>query len=189
MGVAGRASGAREGSWRLSVIESADLDEDRIRPRGGQLRTIAVEQTAWAEKQLLKPFDLLVTARSRNVKLALVPPHVSRTVASATLLVVRSAQPSGGLSHFLWYYLTSGAGRAQVESQITQGVTIPTLSVSALGSIQVPLPDHERLRAFAHLVDAATAARDTALETVRLRHDLVRDAVVSAITRESWEAT
>ena len=54
------------------------------------------------------------TARSHAVKVALVPPDVFRTVAAATLLVVRTPDPGTGLAHFLWYYLSSGRGRAEL---------------------------------------------------------------------------
>ncbi len=188
MGTAGRASGARPGNWRLSVIESADIENDQVRPRDGRLHTVTVEQTAWAEKQLLKPYDLLVTARSRAVKLALVPPGVTRTVASATLLVVRASDVSAGLPQFLWYYLTSRRGRALVEAQIRQGVTIPTLSASGLASIEIPVPDGPHLRTLTEFVAATTTAHDAALRAARLRHEVVREAVVAAIETEDGEA-
>ena len=60
-----------------------------------------------AERHLLRPFDLLVTARTGSVQVALVPPEVSRTVAGITLLVVRAKQPESGMGHWLWYCLTS----------------------------------------------------------------------------------
>lgn len=188
MNLVGRGSGARQGPWQLSVVESADIEDDRLsKPK----RSVSVLQTAWTERQLLKPFDILVTARSRRVKAALVPAETTRTVASGTLLVLRVGDPSSGLAHFLWYYLTSVRGRAVVESKITQGVTIPTLSASALGSIPVPLPDARRLRAFPDLVEATLTAHETAIQAAHVRRDTVREAVISNIAagftrEEAW---
>lgn len=181
MGPIGRSPTARPGPWTLSVIDSADIDDDRIITPPEGLRTIQVLQSSWTERQLLRPFDILVTARSRKVKAALVPAHTTRTVAAATLLVVRVHEPSSGLAHYLWYFLTSARGRALVEAQVRQGVTIPTLSASALAAIPLPLPDPALLRAFPRLVEAAAAAHDAAVEAARIRHDTVRDAIVANI--------
>jgi hypothetical protein len=181
MNLVGRGSGARQGPWRLSVVESADIEDDRLATPSDALRTVDVLQSAWTERQLLKPFDILVTARSRRVKVALVPADAARTVASATLLVVRVPDPSAGLAHFLWYYLTSARGRALVEGQITQGVTIPTLSAGALASIPVPIPGATVLRAFPRLVEATLTAHAAALTAARIRRDIVREAIVGDI--------
>lgn len=178
----GRGSGARPGPWRLTLVESADIESDQLQPRGGTLRSVAVEQTAWTEKQLLRPFDVLVTARSRSPKVALVPADTTRTVASATLLVLRAADPSSGLPHYLWYFLTSTRGRALVEGQIRQGVTIPTLSAAALRTVPVPLPSDVQLRRFPQLVQASVAARDAALRAGTLREETIRDAIIASLT-------
>lgn len=162
------------------MVDSADIEEDRLAP-GSQLRTVDVIQNAWTERQLLRPFDILVTARSRRIKAALVPAGTTRTAASATLLVVRVPDTSAGLAHYLWYFLTSARGRALVEGQITQGVTIPTLSAGALASIPVPVPDATMLRAFPQLVEATLAAYDTAVTAARIRRDIIRDAIAGDI--------
>src|SRR5947208_316081 len=98
MGPIGRSPAARQGPWKLSVIDSADVEGDRIATPPQDLRTIEVLQSAWTERQLLRPFDILVTARSRRIKTALVPATTARTVAAATLLVVRVPEPSSGLA-------------------------------------------------------------------------------------------
>lgn len=47
----------------------------RARSQKG-LREIAVHQSVRSEAHLLRPYDILVTARSNSVKVALVPPEV-----------------------------------------------------------------------------------------------------------------
>ena len=181
-GLAGgrRSSVSRIGPWLLSVIDSADIVDDRLIGLDG-LRTIEVARTAWTEKRLLRPYDLLVTGRSQSVKVALVGPEVTRTVAAATLLIIRTPDPGSGLAHYLWYYLTSRRGRADLEGRITQGMTIPTLSARALGEVPVPLPPARELAGFARLVEAADAADRAALDAARIRRDTIRDAVIGRI--------
>src|SRR5690349_9204635 len=84
MATSGKGSGARYGNWSLNVIESGDIEADTVRMEG--LRAVEVEQNAWTEKHLLRPYDVLVTARSQSVKVGLVPPQLTRTVAASTLL-------------------------------------------------------------------------------------------------------
>ena len=181
MVMAGRGAGARTGDWRLRLIESADIVDDQVRLDG--LRTIEVRRGRRSEKHLLRPFDILVTARSPDAKVALVPPEVSRTVASVTLLVVRTPDPGTGLAHFLWYYLSSTIGRARIAARLT-ATALPTLSVGALEGLPVPEPPRRELSRFADLVEAAEASRAAAIEAVRMRHDVVRDAIIGAADAE-----
>ena len=143
-----------------------------------------MQRDARTEAHLLRPYDVLVTARSHAVKVALVPPDVSRTVAGATLLVVRAPDSVTGLAHLVWYYLSSTLGRARVAGRLT-ATTLPTLSVRALGELPVAVPPPDELYRLADLIEAAEESRAAALEAVRLRHDVVRDAIIArAVARE-----
>ncbi|MXW98455.1 MAG: hypothetical protein F4Z89_07515 [Acidimicrobiaceae bacterium] len=168
----------------VRVVDSADIVDDRLHMDG--LRNVLIRQSVRTAAHLLEPWDILVTARSPSVKVALVPPGASRTVASTTLLVVRTADAGTGLAHFLWYYLTSSHGRAEVAARYTT-TTIPTLSARALGEVPVVVPPPRDLPRFADLVEASTASRDAALEAVHARHDVVRDSVISAIAATDRE--
>ena len=176
--MAGRGAGAQPGDWRLRVVESSDIINDGLSLEG--LREIEVRQGARTEAHLLEPFDIIVTARSQTVKVALVLPDVSRTVAAATLLVVRTPDPGSGLAHFLWYYLTSTRGRAEVAARIT-ATSLPTLSARALGDVPMPLPPGHDLHRLANLVEAAEISRAADLEAMRLRHDILRDVIIAAL--------
>ena len=178
MAIVGRSAGARPGDWCLRVIESSDIVDDGLSLEG--LREIEVRQGARTEAHLLEPFDSIVTARSQTVKVALVPPDVSRTVAAATLLVVRTPDPGSGLAHFLWYYLSSTRGRAEIAARIT-ATSLPTLSAKALGDVPVPLPPTHDLHRLANLVEAGEVSRAADLEAMRLRHDLLRDVIIAAL--------
>ena len=184
MVMVGSGAGARPGDWKLQLVESADIVNDHVCLEG--LREVEVRRDARSEKHLLRPHDILITARSHTVKVALVPPHVSRTVAGATLLVVRAHRRYEGLAQFLWYYLSSTVGRARVAARLT-ATALPTLSVRALRDVPVPVPPWDRLSRTAVLIEAAEESRTAALEAVRLRHDVVRDAIIAAeLAGETW---
>ncbi len=178
MALAGHGVGARPGNWALQMVESADIVEDRLALE--DLRTIGVRETIRSVAHLLHPYDILVTARSHTVKVALVPPGVIRTVASVTLLVVRTPDPGSGLAHFLWYYLSSRQGRAEITSKLT-ATSVPTLSARSLGEVPVPEPSSAELRRIPDLIFHAEESRKAALEAVRVRHDVLRDEIIAEI--------
>ena len=92
---AGRQVGSRRGEWMLRIVESSNVRDDGWLDVEG-LREVGLVHGVRTERHLLRPFDLLVTARTGSVQVALVPPEVSRTVAGVTLLVVRAKQPESG---------------------------------------------------------------------------------------------
>ena len=69
----GRGAGRRPGDWTLRIVESRDVREGWLDLDG--LQGLAVTKSAWTERYLLRPFDVLVTARSWSTESALVPPR------------------------------------------------------------------------------------------------------------------
>ena len=183
---AGRGAGVRSGEWMLRLVESGDVSEDGWLNLEG-LREVGVVQGVRTERHLLRPFDVLVTARSGSIHAALVPPEVSRTVAGVTLLVVRPKQPELGMGHWLWYFLTSTHGRAQIEKRLTVSSTVTSLSASSLGEIEVPMPTQRELNLVARLVEASESAYNSAVEAARIRREAIRDSVIQEIGyRSQW---
>ena len=170
----------RSGQWLLQLAESGDIQEDGWLSLEG-LREVELIQSSHPMRHLLQPFDILVTARTGSVQLALVPPDVFETVAGVTLLVVRARDPEAGMAHYLWYYLTSSFGRRELVKRLTVNATITSLSASAVGEIQVSLPIPMELKTVANLVEASEQAYTSAVEAARLRRDTVRDAVIGDI--------
>ena len=74
------------------------------------------------------------------------------------------------MGHWLWYFLTSAHGRAQ----IAQRLTVTSLSARSLGEVEIPMPSERNLDAVARLVEASEAAYDSAVEAARLRREMLR---------------
>ena len=139
---------------------------------------------AWnyrSERHLLRPFDVLVTARAGSVQAALVPPQVSRTVAGITLLVVRAKEPAFGMGHWFWYFLTSIFGQAEMTKRLVASATMKTLSVRSLGEIDIPLPASGDLESIAVLVEASEEAFASAVRAATLRREIIRDGLVKSL--------
>ena len=177
---AGRGAGARRGDWILRIVESSDLRDDGWLDLDG-LREVGVVQGVRTERHLLRPFDVLVTARSGSVQVALVPPDVSRTVAGITLLVIRAKKPETGMAHWLWYFLASAHGRVQLDKRMTVSATLKSLSAKSLNEVEVPVPSDRDLDIVLRLVEASEEAYKEAVNATRLRRETLRDAVIHEI--------
>ena len=185
---AGRGAGARPGDWMLRIVESGDVRGDGWLDLSG-LREVGLVQGVRTERHLLRPFDVLVTARAGSVQVALVPPDVSRTVAGVTLLVARAKEPESGMGHWLWYFLNSAHGRAQLAKRMTVSATVTSLSARSLGEIEIPVPSPRDLDIVARLVEASEAAYESAVEAASLRRETLRDAVIREIASGGADAS
>ena len=166
----------------LKIAESGDITS------GGwlkieHLKEVGIVQGVRTERHLLRPFDVLVTARTGRTQVALVPPHVSRTVAGVTLLVARPRQPESGMGHWLYYFLASAYGQVQLAKRITVNETSLSLSAKSLGEVEVPVPSVPRLNLMARLIESTEAAYDSEVRTARLRREVLRNAIIEDILR------
>ena len=93
------------------------------------------------------------------------------------------------MGHWLWYYLTSAHGRAQLAKRITVSATLKSLSARNLGEVEVPVPSPRDLDTIARLVEASEAAYTSAVEAARLRRDVLRDSLIKEIERKSGTPT
>ena len=178
----GRGAGARPGDWHLRMVESGDIPDDGWLDLSG-LREVGVVQSMRTERHLLRRYDVLVTARSASLQVALVPPQVSRTVAGITLLVVRPRDPKSGMGHWLWYFLSSAHGKSQIYRRLTVNATVTSLSAANLSKVQVPVPSPRELELIARLVESSETAYETAIEAAMLRRSVLRDAIIAEIAR------
>ena len=170
-------AGIRKGQWPIHLAESSDIQHDgwlNLKV----LRKIEVSHSRRMDRHLLYPYDLLVTARAGTVQTALVPPQVFQTMAGITLLVVRTKAPDSGMGHYLWYFLTSTYGRRQLIKRLTVNATITTLSASALGEVEVPIPSPQELELVARLVEASEEAYASAVKAAMIRRETVRDSII-----------
>ena len=145
---------------------------------------------AWnhrSERHLLRPFDVLVTARAGSVQAALVPPQVSRTVAGVTLLVVRAKEPTFGMGHWFWYFLTSTFGQTEITKRLVTSATMKTLSARSLGEMEIPMPTLGALESIAMLVEASEEAFASALRAATLRREMIRDGLVQGLRLNGGE--
>ena len=173
----GRSVGARRGDARVALISGNNIQDDRIAENGVEQIRIALDDLT--EKHLLLPYDVLVTGKSTSVKAAYVPPGAGRAIANSTLVVVRPDDADLGL--YIWWFLTSRAGRRMVESRMVASASLSSLSPMALAEMGVPLPPAGKLRQFAALIEASERAYWCAREAADIRRFSVRDDLVRTL--------
>ena len=88
------------------------------------------------------------------------------------------------MGHYLWYYLTSTHGRAQLARRVTTTATVASLSAKDLGTVRDSHPSPYQLDAVARLVDASELAYSSTVEAARLRRDGLRDSIVHEISEQ-----
>jgi restriction endonuclease S subunit len=176
----GQGAGARSGEWEVREVSLRNIEGDRIDL--ASLSTIDIAFNRRTEKHLLKPYDVLVTARSTVVKAALVPPALTPAVANSTLSVVRPREPEVGM--FLWWFFTSRYGRAQLQARMV-GSTVMLLRAGALGDIEVPLPERRVLHRIADLIETSEQAYAAAIRAAEIRHETLRDYLIEDLRRNA----
>lgn len=183
----GRGAGRRSGDWVLRIVESRHVRDGRL--DSDDLEQIGVVRSVRTERHLLRPFDVLVTARAGRAECALVPADVSRTVAGVTLLVVRPHHTQSGMGHYLWYFLNSTQGRSRLARRMTTTATLKSLTAKNLAQVEVPVPSPSQLDTVARLVEASEAAYASEVEAARLRREVLRDSIIHDIGLTAVSAT
>ena len=174
----GRGAGVRPGEWSLRMVESSDIGDSCWLDLGG-LREVRIALSERTEHHLLRPMDVLVTARSGYVQAALVPRDVAPAVASVTLLVVRPHTRTSG--PYIWYFLTSTWGQAQLKRRLTVSPTVTSLSAANLAGVELPMPSPQELDRIAQLVETSEEAYTATLETARLMRGVLRDSIIGSV--------
>ena len=173
-----------EYGWALSMVESGDIRDDGWFTADG-LREVSVPSRLLVERHTLRPYDVLLTARTSELKVALVPPSITHVVAGITILVVRPDEPGLGFGHWIWYYLTSAHGREQLTRRFTFNATTTSISARSVAEIEIPVPSLRELDGIARLVEASESAYTEAMNAARIRRETLRDSLIEDIRRRN----
>ena len=168
----------------LRVVDSEDVKYGETwlaLKEGEDAREVAVVRSRRTERHLLRPFDVVIAARASTIRIALVPPSVCETAAGASLMVVRPDDPGSGMGHYLWYFLTSSRGTAQLNEKVRTHRTVRSLSARDIESIRIPLPTPRQLDLVASIVEASGEEFAMARMVEELRRRDLRDSVINEI--------
>lgn len=126
----------------IPYLRARDIQEGKITRADVYIDTCDVSRFS---KQLIQPGDILLTKHFGQHKLALVTEGDVPAIASNMLFIIR---PFGVSEGYLYNYLTSKTGNEVFKRQlnyIQRGVTIPSIALSDLKNVLVPLYDKETM--------------------------------------------
>lgn len=126
----------------IPYLRARDIQDSRIISPD---KYIGVENINKFSKQLVQEGDILLTKNFGQNKLSLVTENDIPAIVSNGLFVIR---PFDVTERYLYKYLTSKTGNEVFNKQINriqQGVTIPTIALSDLIHVLVPIYDEETM--------------------------------------------
>lgn len=126
----------------IPYLRARDIQDSRIISPD---KYIGVENINKFSKQLVQEGDILLTKNFGQNKLALVTENDIPAIASNGLFVIR---PYDVTERYLYKYLTSKTGNEVFNKQIKRiqkGVTIPSIALSDLVHVLVPVYDEETM--------------------------------------------
>lgn len=124
----------------VGYLRGGDISNGKIKTPKAYIDTATAQKCA---KQLLQDGDILLTKNFGQNKIALVTEDDLPAVASNNLFIIR---PFAVSENYLVKYLTSETGKKAFEAQlnkITKGVTVPSVSLSDVVHVQIPIYDEE----------------------------------------------
>lgn len=125
---------------------------------------INAEKAELFSRQLVQEGDILLTKNFGQNKLALVTENDLPAIASNALFILRPFEVSEG---YLYRYLTSKTGNEIFNKQIKRiqrGVTIPSVALSDLIHVKVPIFDDETMMSLASM---DSISKEDAIKTSR----------------------
>jgi hypothetical protein len=177
LGTKSRARAA-PGAPARGLIGINSLQDGRIQP--ANLERIPEDEAAGLQRFEVAPGDVLVTAKGSALKAALIGEAEAGLLASANLIVLRP-DPAQVAPEVLYACVDSPPFQARAWSLSTASAGLLSLSVKALGTIEIPLPVREAQAPLAALIAAAEAGYQAAIEAAQARrqlaHALVRQAL------------
>lgn len=154
----------------LTVRALGDFDID---PK--QLVNIDFNSKDYGKYQA-KTDDLIISARSTTLKMAVLPASLDGVTLNATLIAVRSLPALD--PRLLAAYFNHSDGQAALEA-VAQSATIQmNLTVNALRELEVPVPAIDDQKRMVGLLSATDTAFDSAVQAAQLRKRLANEVVM-----------
>lgn len=139
------------------------------------------------ERFQVREDDVLIAARSTQVRASVVPADLADAVFNSTLVVVRCG-PAGQRAlepALLAAFLRHDLGQAAIDRVVRTSSNVRVVTVSSLEALEVPVPPLEIQAQLVELVRESEAAFRHALEVARRRRELALDTAVTLMFRES----
>jgi hypothetical protein len=160
---------------RVPILQVKDVAEGLLSPRA------ALDQVDFCDdprhaRALLRPGDVIITARGIVSKCALVTEQNAGVLPTSNVIVIRPTATR--LRPELILALLRHPRTKALLAREVAGVAVPTLRVASIARLRVHVPPLEEQRDLARLVELAEFQYETAMRASRLRRDLALAVVM-----------
>lgn len=137
------------------------------------------------EKYVVHPGDLVISARSTSLKLAMIPERLGEAILNATLLGIRCGERLHPV--FLKAFLEHPAGRSLLEAASVSGSAQMSITVRQLEALSLPLPPISEQRRLVEFLKEAEIAHTASREAADKRLILAREIAINSIHEKRKE--
>ena len=168
MGLSFRSRIEPEADGTVAVIQMRDLTEDN---KLSQRKLITVKMNGLNGRHLVKRNDLIFRSRGQTTTAAIVDTEVGPAIVAAPLLRVRVTSKRV-LPEYLCWFVNQASAQAFLHSRAT-GTAMTVIGKSALGALQVPLPDLATQKRIVALADLSNQEQRLMRELAAKKEKLV----------------
>lgn len=142
----------------------------------------SIENFRNAERYMAYPGDVIITCRGTQLKIAVIPDNIERSIISANLIAIRlNAQL---LPIFLAAYLKTNEGQKSLLAHTASSTMQIVLNVSDMGEIDVPVPSLSLQKKIVKLINAADEYYRLSLESANMRRMIANQVMMDMITND-----
>lgn len=137
--------------------------------------TYSLDNFRNAERYLVYPNDILITCRSTQLKSALVPSDLKKSLITSNLIAIR---PGGEvLPVFLLAYLRTPAGQKAILANAVSSTLQILLNLQDIGKIPIPVPPLNLQEHMVNLIKATDEQCRLSISAINLRKQLTNQII------------
>lgn len=166
----------------IPVINIKDIMDGQISIKN--LSLFSIENFKNVERYLVYPGDVLITCRGTQLKIAVVPENLKRSLITANLIAVRLGNEM--LPIFLAAYFKTREGQRTLLASTASSTMQLVLNVSDIGEINVPAPPLSLQKKIVSLSNAAEEHYRISIETAELRRMIANQIIVDILSQNNF---
>jgi hypothetical protein len=163
---------------RVAILQVKDVTDGLVERRA-DLHEVDFDDDPKHDRALLRPGDVIVTARGTLLKSALVTETHAGVLPTSNLIVVRPT-PSVILPELVLAVLRHPRTQAALANEV-MGAAVPTLRVPSVARVRLVIPALDQQRDLARLTALGEAQYEAAVQAARLRRKLASEIVMQKL--------
>lgn len=162
----------------LPIINIKDIVDGQINE--ANLSHIHTNHLKNIKKSLVLPYDVIITSRGTQLKIATVPNSIKQAAITSNLIAIRLGEQM--IPGFLAAYLKSTNGQQALLSRATSSTTQLVLTISQVGGMEIPVPSLSLQAKIANLASTAEEQYRLSIESANLRRKISNQIIMNMLS-------